>query len=516
MLDPNAIAEQAHALGIENCFGIPGSGNSLKIIDALEKKGIPFHLSHFEGSAALMAATTGRMADRPGLSISIKGPGVANAIPGIATAWFEDFPLVHLSEATPLSAPSWVAHKRMPQSQVMAPVTKGAGRILSEAAHLGVAGRLSVDEFPGPVCLEIGEDVCPTLQESIFSVAMDPAAVDQVEKIIKASQRPVVLASAWARRNHWRKELQKLNIPVFTTVASKGLVDETMAHSAGIYTGVDDELTTEKIVFSQADLVIAIGVTAKEFLKVDGFHCPSVYIGDFIRAGHEGFQFEYHLDGSSGKSVCELLQEKSWGLETLNQVKEGLNEVLLQGFLPGIVFDVLYRRFNGDAHLVMDTGWFCTIGEYAWRSKGTEHCLLAAQGRYMGSGLPMAIGVSMSDKSIPTLCTLGDGGIGMYISDVKLAVRQKLPLLIVLMSDGGFGCIRAGARSQGVSLAPLDTSTESWVSVLDSLGVPGTRVEKEQDLIRFMDAWNPDSGPAFMEVGFNPDDYEAMTRGIRG
>ena len=136
MFNATGIAVHANELNVGACFGIPGSGASFEFIDGLKKQGIPFYLSHFEGSAALMASTFGRINGGVGVSASIKGPGLVNALPGIATAWFEDFPLVHVAEATPVTAPPWVAHKRVAQQNMAAPVIKGYGRISSVSSHL--------------------------------------------------------------------------------------------------------------------------------------------------------------------------------------------------------------------------------------------------------------------------------------------------------------------------------------------------------------------------------------------
>ena len=79
----------------------------------------------------------------------------------------------------------------------------------------------------------------------------------------------------------------------------------------------------------------------------------------------------------------------------------------------------------------------------------------------MGTCLPMALGAAIYDRSVPTIAVVGDGGIGMYLADIKLAVQHKLPILIVLMSDDGFGSIRPRARTSGSSLSLIQTDGKS-------------------------------------------------------
>ena len=78
------LARQIAAQHVSHIFGIPGSGPSLFLLDALEKQGARFHLTHFEGSAALMAGALGKLSGRSGVAVSIKGPGLTNMLPGPA------------------------------------------------------------------------------------------------------------------------------------------------------------------------------------------------------------------------------------------------------------------------------------------------------------------------------------------------------------------------------------------------------------------------------------------------
>ena len=108
-----ALAHQMAARNVSHVFGIPGSGPSLFLLDALEKRGIRFHLTHFEGSAALMAGAIGKLSGRSGVAISIKGPGLANMLPGLAACSLDAFPVVSIAEAYLPDTPLENAHKRI-------------------------------------------------------------------------------------------------------------------------------------------------------------------------------------------------------------------------------------------------------------------------------------------------------------------------------------------------------------------------------------------------------------------
>ena len=88
------IAEFLSGVGVAHAFGICGSGPSLTLIGALDKRGITYINASHEASAAMMAGAATRVSGVPALSISIKGPGLVNAVAGISYNHFEDTPSI--------------------------------------------------------------------------------------------------------------------------------------------------------------------------------------------------------------------------------------------------------------------------------------------------------------------------------------------------------------------------------------------------------------------------------------
>ena len=132
----------------------------------------------------------------------------------------------------------------------------------------------------------------------------------------------------------------------------------------------------------------------------------------------------------------------------------------------------------------------------------------------MGIALPQGIGAAIHDSDIPTVVFTGDGGIGMFVAEVKLAVQHKLPLLIVLLTDSHLGTIHGAALSKGLTQYPGTIWSPSWVEVMEGLGMPAERVENLMSLEEKLIAWDQ-NGPLFLEIPFDPDDYQKMTLGIR-
>ncbi len=514
MTDIGRLAEEITVHGVTRLFGVPGSGVTLSLIDALEKRGIAFQLTHFEGAGALMAATVGRLSGRAGVSLSIKGPGLANAVPGIAAAWFEAYPLVHLAEAFPPGSPISQAHKRMEQAALVAPVTKASRFSAKDGPGFTSMAHFACAEEPGPVLFELAPSE-PASAEALPEIASVREDGTPARELLRNAKRPVVIAGALASRAGLGAALSKLNCPVFSTAAAKSIVDERAANAAGLWTGVGLELTPEYVLLPQADLIIGIGLTAREALRCAPFKAPYLAIEAVETPGTDGFAPAARVGLGDGPVVLDYLSEKAWGLEILRSTLEKLQARMEEGFLPGAVLAAIDHHFQRRLRMVMDTGYFCTIGEHAWRAASADLCLLSGQGRYMGTGLPVALGAALHDSNLPTVLVTGDGGVAMYLAEAKLAVQHKLPLLIVLMTDNAFGSVRTRAIKEGLTQKPLTMDGKSWVPVFASLGIPGTRAENINAVQDALAAWMPSSGPAFLETPFEPDAYEAMVAGIR-
>ena len=509
------LANEIYDYGVSSIFGIPGSGPTLSLIDSLESKGIPFYLTQFEGTGALMAATIGRLRNKAGVSLSIKGPGLTNALPGIAAAWFESFPLVHLSEATPINAPSSVAHKRINQELLCRAVTKSSGYLGAVSNSFENLSAIASSEVPGPVLLQLTENNPQNTDPVKLAVEAYNPLSPKIRSIIQKSNSPIIIAGTLAIRKQWTKQLSSVSVPVFSTASAKGVIDENLPHAAGVYTGVGLALTPESSLFDTCDLVIGLGLTAKEVLLVKPFNVTSINLEVVDSEGSDGFRFDARLSSTEFDEIVEILEVKSWGIDLISSKLTRLFDRLRSDFLPGRVYSAIYQFYSGKVRVVMDTGYFCTIGEHSWKAISHDWCLMSGQGRYMGTCIPMAIAASIYYKQVPTIAVVGDGGIGMYLSEIKLAVRLNLPFLLILMSDNSFGSVRTRAIKDGLTQKALIMDGNSWVPVLNGFGVPGTHVENENELDAALKSWDRNTGPAFIEISFNPTSYQEMVLDIR-
>jgi len=514
MNDLARLAGDICSAGTTSVFGVPGSGKSLELLDQLEKLEASFHLTHFEGSAAIMAGTTGRLTGRAGVSISIKGPGLANMLPGLAVCYLERFPLVAIAEAYHPDTPRDKAHKRMNQEILVSGVAKGSRFFSENGPGFHEIAAWAESEVSGPVLLQMPDK--PLLKENSVPEEVQFHG-SSLAGYIDRAKRPLVIAGTLAVRRGWSEWLNGLALPVFSTAAAKGVVNESFPHAAGVFTGAGLSLAPESTILPLADLIIGIGLHPNEVLLAQPFHCNAINVFPLYDDNSvNAFGFGAAGGSANIEELFEALAEKSWGLEEIQLSLCKMKDYLLSGsFLPAHAFNIIKKVFGSEIRIVLDTGNFCTVGEHLWCSDSAERFLSSGQSRYMGSSLPMGIAASLYDRNIPTAVVLGDGGIGPFVSEIKIAVQNRLPLIVMLMTDGRFASIRGRALKDGLTQKPLTVCSPSWISVMEGFKVNSFRVETADCLHHVLVSWDRKEGPLFIEIPFEPELYQQMVQQIR-
>src|SRR5690349_13357825 len=147
--------------GVESIFGIPGEEN-LDVVESLRTSKIKLILTRHEQAAAFMAATHGRLTGRPGVCISTLGPGALNLATGAAYAHLGAMPMVMITGQKGIMGSRQARFQIVDVVAAMRPLTKFSRQIVSPAAIPTLvrdAFRVATEERPGPVHLELPEDV---------------------------------------------------------------------------------------------------------------------------------------------------------------------------------------------------------------------------------------------------------------------------------------------------------------------------------------------------------------------
>jgi len=143
--------------GTKRIYGVPGGGSSLDIIAASERFGIRFILARHEGNAAMMAVADAEVTGAPGVVLTTKGPGLMNALNGVACAALERAPVLLLTDGFTEKQLSYITHQVFDQRAASAELVKGYTQARSEnpAAEIEALLDLAMQAPIGPVHLDL-------------------------------------------------------------------------------------------------------------------------------------------------------------------------------------------------------------------------------------------------------------------------------------------------------------------------------------------------------------------------
>src|SRR4051794_33341821 len=181
--------------GVDRVFGVPGEEN-LDVVEALRRSRIELVLTRHEQPAAFMAATHGRLTGRPGVCISTLGPGALNLVTGAAYAQLGAMPMVMITGQKAIMRRNQARFQIVDVVATMTPITKLSRQIVSTSAIptlVREAFRVAADERPGPVHLELPEDIAGEPADDVPLVPLHPvelpiphpAALDRAAGVIR-------------------------------------------------------------------------------------------------------------------------------------------------------------------------------------------------------------------------------------------------------------------------------------------------------------------------------------------
>src|SRR3954468_8647582 len=257
--------------GVDRIFGVPGEEN-LDVVESLRTSSIELVITRHEQAAAFMAATHGRLTGRPGVCISTLGPGALNFPTGAAYAHLGAMPMIMLTGQKAIMTARQARFQIVDVIASMKPLTKMTRQIVSAPSIPAIvreAFRVAMEERPGPVHLELPEDVAgeavepePMIPPHPVDIPVaHPAALDRAAEMILGAKNPLIMLGAAASRPRMTEELSafvhRTRLPFFNTQMGKG----TVAGGSNLYMGTAALSERDYVhrAVDRADLIIAIG-----------------------------------------------------------------------------------------------------------------------------------------------------------------------------------------------------------------------------------------------------------------
>jgi len=519
--------------GVDRVFGVPGEEN-LDVVESLRNSKIELVLTRHEQAAAFMAATHGRLTGRPGVCISTLGPGALNFSTGAAYAHLGAMPMVLLTGQKAIMSSRQARFQIVDVIASMKPLTKLSRQIVSASSIPTLvrdAFRVAMEERPGPVLLELPEDIAGDEVEPVPMVPIHPieipvahrAALDRAAEMILAAKRPLIMLAAAASRPRSTFGIagfvRRTGIPFFTTQMGKG----TVPGGTNLYMGTaalsERDYVHEAI--DQADLIIAIGHdTVEKPPFIMGPKGPQVIHVSYTPATVEQVYFPHaEVVGDVGPSL-ELLADRLEGKlhnakallplrdSILGRIADRATESRWPVTPQRLVHDV--RKVIPENGIVaLDNGMYKIWFARNYRTYVANTLLLDNALATMGAGLPSAMMAAMlyPDRRVMAIC--GDGGFMMNSQELETAVRLKLNLVVLILNDGAYGMIRWKQAVDDFPDFGLTFGNPDFVRYAESYGAKGSRVTSVDGLLPTMEMAFKGGGVHLVDVAI---DYSENTK----
>lgn len=471
MLVSDGIIEIFESSGVSHIFGLP-SEQMEPYYASLDESDIRHVLCRSEAGAAIMADAYARTSFRAGVCDGVGGCGATNLAIGLIEAYGASSPVVVLTGDNAREIRGKEVTQGADNVKILEEFTKNSydpetGKRAVQAVKDAI--REAVTGVPSPVHVNLKsdileEDVDPEMGD-IWPVdypALRPQPNEEMivatVKILSEAEKPIIISGEGSLRSRAWEEISELAYttytPVVTSMNGKGIIAETDSHSAGVV-GRWGCCPTANEAIKECDAVLALGTrlgglttvrwsNIPEDAKIIHVELDSKWLGKNydvelpiladIKATVR--QILDHLDpdefSDREERISDIDQSKSEWLKSCSEAFES-DQVPIK---PERVVAEIYDATPDDTILVSSTsnsGWF-TSAFYRVREPGVKY-IQARGSDGINYGFPQALGVKVANPDLPVVAVTGDGGIGYHIAELETAVREELPVTIVLLDN---------------------------------------------------------------------------------
>jgi acetolactate synthase I/II/III large subunit len=506
------VARVLKQAGVGHVFTLCG-GHILPIYDGCLDEGIAVIDTRHEQAAAHAADAYARLTRNVGVAMVAPGPGVTDAVTGVANAYAARSPMLLIGGAAPLGLRGLGALQEMEQVALLRPITKGAFTV-AEARQipevLTTAIRTALSGRPGPVFVEIPVDLLMTTVEDRLAPiptayvhrsrgAAEPAALETLGRLLAGAERPVVVAGGGIWWDDAAAALRafatRAGVPVFMSGAGRGALPADHPNAFA---------QARSMALARADVVVVLG-TPLDFRL--GYGRPPTFAGDAkvvmvdVDAAELGRNrpLALGLAGDLGVVLRQALDVVQASMASrvapwlaAVRAEEVQSRRRLAVFCAADDVPITHYRLAAEIARVVspetivvgDGGDVVACaskivalhGPGQWLDPGPLGCL--------GVGPSFALTAKLLHPDRPVILIAGDGALGLNGMELETAVRFGLPLVCVVGNDGGWGQIRNPQLSFYGEARAVATSlpVTRFDLLAEALGARGVLVREPRDL----------------------------------
>ena len=498
---------------VDTVFGYPG-GAILNVYDELYKHSneIRHILTSHEQGASHAADGYARSTGKIGVCFATSGPGATNLVTGIATAYMDSVPMVAITCNVGVSLLGKDSFQEIDIAGITTPITKHnfiVKDVKDLADTIRRAFQIAGKGRPGPVLVDIPKDVTANKAEyksqSIkptdrYTKDITEDALITAVAMIQKAKKPYIFVGGGAvispASEELREFVEKVQAPVCDTLMGKGAFDGT----SPLYTGMLGMHGTKTANYgvSECDLLIAIGVrfsdrvlgNAKKFAKqakILQFDIDPAEINKNIV-----------VNASVIGDIKEILTRINPRLtkmqhdEWLSHISEYQKKYPLsypaEGLSGPYIIEEVYHQTKGEAVIVTEVGQHQMWAAQYYKYSKPRSFLSSGGLGTMGYGLGAAIGAQVANPDKQVINIAGDGCFRMNMNEVATAVRQKLPLVEIVVNNHVLGMVRQWQTlfyNKHYSSTILDDGVD-FVKLAEAMGATGYRATNREEFINVL------------------------------
>lgn len=541
------LAKTLYDLGVKEIFTL-GGGHINPIYKACSDLEIRLIDTHHEQGAAMAADAYGRVSRKPGVCLVTAGPGLTNALTGLAGSSLASSPMILIAGRSGIEENDLLSLQEIDQKAMVNPITKWARTIydirripeyVSNAYKIAISGR------PGPTYLGTSYEVlypsCNDKELSPYSLEIPDTSFEpkesEIEKfieLIQKSKRPVIIGGSGSWYSKSEKSLSNflklLDIPLFTLNLGRGIVPDKICFgvaSPGSPKGFRE-------ITKNADLIILLGIRLSIYIGFGKTFNPKAKIAQvdiepseigrnvpadisiisdlnsmlqksisYIKENNIKFEFEKWL------KKAESIKQKSYKefrSMILNSRKKSIH--------PAKVANEVSDFIGDEGIAVVDGGDCQSWTDITYEVNKPGYYVKGGPLGCMGVGIPFALGTKVAHPNKKVALITGDGAVAMNFMEIETAVRHKTPFVVIVCNDSAWGMTKhqieitypKAKKTQGVDLGYVP-----FHKIAKAMGGYGEAVYDFKDLKPALKRAFSSGLPAIINVKTDPNAISGAT-----
>ncbi len=518
--------------GTRRLFGVPGGGTSLDVIAAAKNQGLDPVLTAREDAAVIMAGVSGVLGNAPGIAFMTKGPGLASAANGLASASLDRMPVLVLGETFGPGELDYVSHQVFDQRAFVAPLLpRGQHDVLPAAADAVDAWLSSIvggrrapammfatgEELRRPAVLTDGDCTAGPAVQYL------PDDLAEAQHLLARSRSPAVVVGLQAARQELeapiRRFVESLNAASLTTYMACGTVPSDHANYAGIFTGG----AIERDCMEAADLIVLLGLDPVELIRQRWrYDAPVLDICSQAREPHylePRLRLEGPLDITLG-AFGNTEVGSGWPAADIDAFRERyfsrLEVSAEDGLSPSVVVKTAADVFDGRPRLGVDAGAHMFSACAFWPARKARDILISNGLASMGFAIPACIAAALHDPKRGALAMTGDGGALMCLGELKTAAEVGARICIIVFNDGRLSLIDIKREERQIPDLGLSWQRPDFAAIAAGFGLRTWRVEDAEQLALACREAAEFDGPCLIDARVDSSGYHAQMKALRG